>query len=101
MKIVKNKCLGGFSLTEAVYKELGIAWDGYGYLYNEDLNLDSDNYNLYRADKKLIAAIEKIGLEESAGKHASLKIIDIPDDIDWYISESEGIETIHEDHQRW
>ena len=32
MKIAVNRRYGGFGLSKAVYEELGIEWDGYGYL---------------------------------------------------------------------
>ena len=101
MKIVLNKCYGGFSLTKAVFAELGLDYDDFGYLDNDDFNIVSDNYLAYRAEPKLIAAIEKIGLKDSTGVLASLEIVNIPDDIDWFIDEYNGIETVHEEHQSW
>lgn len=101
MKIVVNKCYGGFGVTEEVYKELGIKWDGYGYLDNDDFNIKSSDYLAFRSNKKLIKAIEKIGEEKSSGQHAELEIIEIPDGIEWEIDEYDGIETIHEKHRSW
>ena len=101
MKIVLNRCFGGFSLSRTVFDELGIKWDDYGYLSNEDLGIKSDNYMAYRADSKLIAAIEKVGIRESTGDLAELEIVDIPDDIEWEILEYDGTETVHEEHRSW
>ena len=100
MKIVVNRDFGGFELTKAVFNELGIEWTGYGYLRNESFNIKSDNHMAYRADSKLIAAIEKVGIKES-GDHGELKIIEIPDNTEWEISDYDGAETIHELHQSW
>ena len=40
MKIAINKCYGGFSLSKAVFDELGIEWNGYGYLENESFGIN-------------------------------------------------------------
>ena len=101
MKIVINKCYGGFGLTEAVFKELGIPWDGYGYLDNGEIGIESDNWDAYRADTKLIAAIESVGIKESTGSHAELRIVDVPDGIEWFIDDYDGVETIREQHRSW
>ena len=101
MKIVINKCYGGFSLSKKVYKALNIKWDGYGYIQNKDLNIKSDNWKEYRTDKKLIKAIEKIGLKQSSGTHAELEIIEIPDDVDWEIDDYDGIESVIDKKRHW
>ena len=101
MKIAINKCYGGFGLTKAVYDELGVKWDSYGYLNNEDLGIEDDNYYKYRTDPRLISAIEKIGEEKSSSKMAKIRIIEIPDGIEWEIDEYDGIEDVHELHRSW
>jgi len=101
MKVVINKRFGGFGLTEAVYKELGIEWDNFGYISNEDLGIESDNYHKYRSSQRLIDAVEKVGLQKSSGSYSELHIVDIPDDIKWYIDDYDGMETLHKEHQRW
>jgi hypothetical protein len=101
MKIVINGCYGGFSVSEAVYKELGKEWEGYGFLCNKDFGIVSDNYDAFRSNPKLIAAIEKVGVETAGGFCASLGIVEIPDGVDWYISDYDGIETVHENHRSW
>lgn len=101
MKIAINKCYGGFGLSKAVYAELGIKWDGYGYLKNEDLGITSDNYMAYRQDPRLIAAIEKVGEDEASGELAKVRVVEIPDGVEWEIDEYDGVETIHEKHRSW
>ena len=101
MKIVINRCWGGFGVSEAVYDELGIKWDGYGYIDNETLGIDGKDYDAHRADKKLIAAIEKVGLEGASASLASLEIVDIPDDVEWEIDNYDGMESVHEAHRSW
>ena len=91
MKVVLNKCFGGFGLSEKAYEFLGLEWDGYGYKYND--------YDL-RSDEKLIECVETLG-EEADGRFARLVVVDIPDDIDWEINYYDGVETIHEVHRSW
>jgi hypothetical protein len=69
MKIVINTCFGGFSVSNAVMKELGLECDGYGYLNNEDLGIPKDaEYDAYRSHPKLIEAIEKVGIPDANGR---------------------------------
>lgn len=100
MKIVVNRCYGGFSVSQAIMKELGISFS-HGYLRNEDFGIESDNWEAYRAAPTLIAAIEKIGIKEATGSLAKLEIVEIPDDVDWYIHEYDGLESVHEVHRSW
>ena len=101
MKIVINTCYGGFSVSEKVFNELGLEWDGYGYLRNSYFGIESDNWDAYRSDPRLIAAVEKIGVEESSNRYSSLKVVEIPDGIEWDLDDYDGIETIHEKHRSW
>jgi hypothetical protein len=96
MKIAINRCWGGFGISEAVFKELGIKYTGYGSIDNEDLGIVSDDYNAYRASAKLISAIEKVGIENASDSLAKIYIVDIPDDVEWEIDNYDGMETIHE-----
>jgi len=91
IKIVVNRCYGGFGLSEEAYKELGLAWDGYGYKYND---LDK------RSDPRLIEVIEKLGGMASS-LLAKLQVVEIPDGVDWTISEYDGWETVEEKHRSW
>lgn len=100
IKVVINRCYGGFSVSEAVYEQLGLEWDGYGYLFEwEDYDFHTDG-NL-RSNPKLIAAIEAVGLEQASGAHANLKIVEVPADVKWSIVEYDGLEHVTEDHRTW
>jgi len=96
MKVVINKCYGGFGVSEAVYNEIGIPWDGYGHLHSEELGYPKYEYDVVRTDKRLIAAIEKIGEEASSGDFAELKIVEVPDGVNWEITEYDGYESVRE-----
>ena len=92
MKIAINRCFGSFSLSKEAYEFLGIEWDGYGYAYH-----DHDK----RDDAKLIECIETIGEEKASGECAQIIVVEIPDDVEYFIDNYDGIETIHEVHQVW
>lgn len=101
MKVVINTCYGGFGVSKAVYKELGMEWDGYGYPRNEDFGIDSYDYLAYRAHPALIAAIEKVGEKKASGDFANLRIVDIPDGVEWEINKYDGRETVREKSRSW
>ena len=66
--------------------------------------IPNENYwydrNLERTDKDLISVIEELG-NEASGRYGSVKVIEIPDDVNWEIDDYDGIETIHEKHRVW
>lgn len=58
------------------------------------------NGDLERADPDLIAVVEELG-NGANGQFANLKIIDIPNDVEWEIEEYDGVEWIAEKHRIW
>ena len=88
MKIVVNNCHTGFSLSEKAYKELRLEWDGYGF------------FDGSRNDPKLVEIVEKLG-NNANGEFSDLKVVEIPDGVNWHIEEYDGIEWIAEDHRTW
>ena len=89
MKVVINKCFGGYSLSKEAYKYLGLSWGGYGYKFQDD-----------RTNPKLVEVVEKLG-EKANGQFADLKVVEIPNNINWFISDYDGIEKIEEEHKIW
>ena len=91
-KVVINTCHGGFGISaaaESKYRELaGIT--------------DPDFHSLYipRDDEHLIAVVELMG-GAANGRYAKLKIVDIPDDVNWCIEEYDGQEWVAERHRTW
>ncbi len=45
-------------------------------------------------------AVEELK-EEANGTFAELKIVEIPDDVEWVIEEYDGIEWVSEKHRVW
>lgn len=71
------------------------------YISNEDfkkyfLNLNED----FREDKTLIEVVEELG-EKTNAFYSNLKIVEIPDDLDYIIDNYDGIETLHQKVKEW
>lgn len=113
MKIVINACFGGFELSHKAFlrlRELGNVdaldepddgeyWDD----GNGPRNIDSLSdfcYDIPRDNVHLIQVVEELG-NEASGSCANLKIVNIPDNIEWEISEYDGSEHIAEKHRTW
>ena len=108
MKVVINRCFGGFSIShkcaeymaargnERARKELEESEDGfYGYGYVKGMDGGYD-----RTDPDLISAIETMG-DEVNGQCANLKLVEIPDGTKWELDDYDGLETIEECHRSW
>jgi len=117
MKVVINKCYGGFGLSPEAFTWLienknwvVTRFDENGQYINPkaDLVKKGETYYIihdypkekFRKNPDLIECIETLG-EKASGSFAELKIVEIPDDIEWEITEYDGWETIEECHRRW
>lgn len=131
MKIVINNCFGVFGLSEAAYEKLialGIPIKVYKeqerdstgkYLPEPDNEgefiferhpsdpmcaLDGKYWDTWlrnnRTHPLLIQILEEMG-ETASGKYGSLKVVEIPDGIEWEIEENNGNEWVSEKHQTW
>lgn len=81
MKIVINKCFGGFGLSEKAKEILGI-------------DNSFDEYQIDRNDPKLIEVVETLG-DEANGRYARLRVVNIPDNAtDWELDEYDGAEEV-------
>ena len=74
----------------------------------KDKDMTESEYEIYhfsgndisRTDEDLIKIIEQ--LQEKANTICSkLKIVEIPDDVDWEIEEYDGLEWVSEKHRTW
>ena len=146
MKIVVNRCFGGFGLSDKAYEKLiewGVPVRKYteekrdpetGLYKGEPLNdgevifdreltpPGEDDFNdIYhkfkgktksasrywetwtrnsRAHTLIVRVVEELG-EEASSDLASLEVVEIPDDVEWEISEYDGNEHIAEKHRTW
>ncbi len=117
IKVVINADFGGFGLSDAAFEKFldrkGIAWekqhrkDYDWHEYYHAGHLGDDEHYLYsrsmiedRSDTDLVAIVEEMGTLAN-GQFASLKVVEIPDDVSWHISEYDGIEHVAENHRTW
>lgn len=95
MKIVTNKSFGGFSVSNAVFDELGM-----DILNNSSFGMESENEDAYRSHPDFVKAIEKLG-DNANGPHAKLVITEIPDEVEWQLHDYDNFETVDEKHRTW
>jgi hypothetical protein len=92
MKVVINGCFGGFGLSDAALEE---------YKGRRDItDPDFYYYDIPRDCPVLVAMIEEQG-DAINGAFSDLRIVEIPDDVSWYIEEYDGMEHIAERHRTW
>jgi len=90
-KIVINTCWGGFGLSD---KAIGL----YAGLTNQLFD-DVQTWDIKRDDPMLVRVVETLGGDMGSG--TKLKVVEIPDDVQWEISEYDGWEHVAEKHRRW
>ena len=115
MKIVINSDYGGFGLSSEAMEFIASrkGWnyqiiDSYERWWEPPLN--SIEYNIFgaqiwdvdlpRTDRDLVDCVELLG-DRSWGRNAALKVVIVPDKVEWHIQEQDGREWIAEDHRTW
>jgi len=104
MKVVINKCHGGFGLSrkalELLHEKKGepipTKWHRLGFFEDSTIHVSS----LERHDADLIAVVEQLG-EYADGRYSELSVVDIPDGVLYTVEEYDGREWIAEVHRRW
>ena len=103
MKIVINKRYGGFDLSLQATQEYA-KLKGYEVIIDNEMDTfyikELDTYSFSRNDPILVSVVEKLG-PLANGNHSYLKIVEIPNDIDWVIEAYDGKEWISEKHRTW
>lgn len=106
-EIVINADFGGFSLSkEAVElgrELLGGDWPGVSIFESEHSLFSAygtTDYTFRRDDPTLVEVVKRLG-DRASGPCADLKIVSIPDDVEWVIEEYDGSETVEEKHRTW
>jgi hypothetical protein len=140
MKVVINKCFGGYGLSHkavmryfeikgiTVYPEQDEGyWKFWTYwlvkpedrveskedkaFYSMSIE-DRRAYNaahsaqtvspreIERNDPVLVQVVEELG-DKANGNYAELKVVEIPDDVEYFIEEYDGLEHIAEVHRTW
>lgn len=119
MKVVINRCFGGFGLStqafdlllerkgiefEKVKADITFTPDDFNY-WHKGLVKEGGYISMYtmtndRADPDLVAVVETLG-EKSWGNFSELKVVEIPDDVQWHIEDYDGLEHVAENHRTW
>jgi hypothetical protein len=73
--------------------------EGYG-RYNESNQLCWSFYDVHRNDAILVQVVEELG-ELADGRYSELKVVEIPEDVQWHIGEYDGWEWVAENHRTW
>ncbi len=89
MKIVINTCFGGFDISKEAKA-----------LYEIITSIEAFPHEMQRDDPVLVKIVEYLGAEANGG-YAKLKVVEIPDDVDWAIDEYDGKEWVAEKHRTW
>jgi len=111
-KIVINQCYGGFSLSDEAMRLYGklagltlvAETDKYGYTNFYRDSVSDDNFicerNILRDDPLLVQVVEQLG-KAASGRYAKLRVVEIPDGVQWHLKEYDGTEWIAENHRTW
>lgn len=83
VKVVINTRYGGFGLSKKAEAMLG----------THPLDVERDNPDL-------VNIVETLG-EDADGGYSHLKVIEIPDGVEWVIQEYDGLEWVAEKHRVW
>lgn len=81
MRVVLNRCYGGFGLSDEAYEHLQECGDA-----------DWRQLSL-RSSPELVATVEALG-DRASGRHAQLELVDVEPNSLWRITEYDGYESI-------
>lgn len=98
-KIVINTCYGVFSISKEAAQFM--ADKGHEGATRQLANAETHfGFSFDRTDPLLVAAVEHLG-EKASGPRARLKVVEIPDDVEFVINDYDGKEHIAETHRTW
>jgi len=90
-EILSNSCYGGFGFSDEFCAEFMRLYPDTPEYY---LEVYTCQKGPARTDPRVIALFKKMGRKASSGQFAHLTLETIPDDLDYYITDYDGIETI-------
>lgn len=88
MKIVINRCYGAYMLSpraSALFRRI----EG------------CDPYDAGRDNPTLVKIVEKLGKAAGEDRGTSLRVVEVPDDVDWYIFDDDGMECVVDRRRMW
>jgi hypothetical protein len=90
MKVVINDCHGGFGLTEIALEE-----------YKKRKGITDPDFYYYSISRDCPVLVEMVESGGVDSAYSSLKVVEIPNDVNWYIEERDGMEHVAERHRTW
>jgi hypothetical protein len=90
MKVVINDCYGGFGLSDIALEE-----------YKDRKGITDPNFYYYDIPRDCPVLVEMVERGDVEGTFSELKIVEIPDGVNWYIEEYDGMEHVAERHRTW
>jgi hypothetical protein len=90
IKIVINTCFGGFGLSEEAEAE-----------YKKRKGITDPDWYYWDIDRTCPVLVSMVEAGKVDGTYAELKVVEIPDDVNWFIHEYDGIEHVAERHRTW
>lgn len=103
MKVVVNKCYGGFSVSAAAVRfmrERGnedaknvVLFGESTPEYTPDYDYNSYGWKFPRHEPDLVAAVEELG-DRANGACAFLKLVEVPDGAEYEIDDYDGMERV-------
>lgn len=93
MKVVINPCYGGFGLSAESLEE-----------YKQKANITDPDFAHWDIDRTcpiLVEMVERMMSDTINDSFSSLKVVEIPDDVEWQIEEYDGAEWVAEKHRTW
>ena len=110
MKIVLNKCYGGFGLSTKAFDWLIV---NKGWKLDKDFVKatstygDKDTKYWAKGDREelrinldVIECVEVLG-KEASNRLSDMRVVEIPDNANWEIDEYDGIESVRESSEVW
>jgi hypothetical protein len=58
-------------------------------------------YSIERNDSALVHIVETLGPDNASGPFCRLKVVEIPDGVEWIINDDDGKEWVAEKHRTW
>lgn len=88
-RIVINSHHGGFGLSDEALAVYTLAYE-----------IEDSDFNILRDDPVLVKVVETLG-ERANDAYSRLKVVEVPDGVDWTIAEYYGLEWVAEAHRTW
>lgn len=98
-KVVVNANHRQFSLSRPAAQLLGLQVIEHAPLFGRDFTVDGESM-IARDDERLVMAVESLG-QEAGAPGTDLRIVQIPDDVDWFVDNYDGSEWVATKHERW